>query len=104
MEPTTQTTEAQETNPTQIEVPLSDGRTAIVRKGKGGDFINAVRMTDNQNEYGAIVAASVTTISGKSLHYDEFLDLDIGDFMAILNASNTFLGKSLSPAMNTLST
>ncbi|PIQ23507.1 hypothetical protein COW36_09015 [bacterium (Candidatus Blackallbacteria) CG17_big_fil_post_rev_8_21_14_2_50_48_46] len=94
MEPTTQTTESQEAKPTQIEVPLSDGRTAIVRKGKGKQLRNAMRITDDPNEFGMILAADCTTINGESLSYeDEFLEMDLEDCNALIQASNKLMGK-----------
>lgn len=94
MEPTTQTTESQEAKPTQIEVTLSDGRTAIVRKAKGKQLRNAMRITDDPNEFGMILAADCTTINGKALNYeDEFLEMDLIDCNALILASNKLMGK-----------
>ncbi|PIQ25420.1 hypothetical protein COW20_15275 [bacterium (Candidatus Blackallbacteria) CG13_big_fil_rev_8_21_14_2_50_49_14] len=89
MEPVTQ-----ETNPNQLEVTLSDGRTAIVRKAKGRQLRNAMRISDNPNEFGMILAADSTTINGKSLNYeDDFLEMDLDDCNALIQASNKLLGK-----------
>ena len=89
MEPVTQ-----ETNPNQLEVTLSDGRTAIVRKAKGRQLRNAMRISDNPNEFGMILAADSTTINGKSLNYeDDFLEIDLDDCNALIQASNKLLGK-----------
>lgn len=89
MEPTTQ-----ETNPNQIEVTLSDGRIAIVHKAKGKQLRNAMRITDDPNEFGMILAADCTTIDGKSLNYeDDFLEMDLIDCNALIQASNKLMGK-----------
>lgn len=89
MEPTTQ-----ETIPNQVKVTLSDGRTAIVHKAKGKQLRNAMRITDDPNEFGMILAADCTTINGKALNYeDDFLEMDLIDCNALIQASNKLMGK-----------
>lgn len=75
-----------------VEGVLSDGRKFKTRRAKGRDMQNALRISDNDVERGMIISASVTEIEGKSLNYEDFLDLDMDDCNLISNAFSS-LGK-----------
>lgn len=78
-------------------VTLSDGRTAVVRVGKGGDLVNAMRIADTPEEQYMVLAANVTTIDGHQLFYEEYLQMDLPDCNAILAAANQLMGNVPSP-------
>lgn len=66
-------------------VKLSDGRTAVIRKGKGRDLREAMRrgkgdLTGIQFE----LVAVLTVIDGKPVFSDELLDMDLDDVMALM--------------------
>lgn len=66
------------------EITLSDGRKAVIRKGKGRDLIAAINKVNNENETPFSLVAELTEINGKKLIFEDFIDMDLEDFMAIM--------------------
>lgn len=78
--------------PEKVEFDLFDGRHVIIRRGKGRNLVNALRITDIQQEQVAIMAASASEVDGKALHYEDFLDFDLEDFSEILLKYQELMG------------
>lgn len=74
-----------------ILLPLSDGRVAKVRKGKGRDIQRASRVVDMQEvgQMGLIMASCAikTTIEGVPLTYEDMLELPEEDCWSLMGAS-----------------
>ncbi len=75
-----------------VEGTLEDGRVFKLRRAKGRDMQNALRITDKPMEQTMVMAASVTEIDGVPLNYEGFLDLDFADCSKILTAFNQLSG------------
>lgn len=71
---------------------LSDGRQAVVYRAKGKHLQNAMRQTQDELEMGMIVAASVTTVDGEPLLYEDYLEMDMADCQAILTTYTALMG------------
>ncbi len=78
--------------PEKVEFDLFDGRHVIIRRGKGGDVVNAMRITSDEVEQTMVVAAACSTIDGESIHYQDFLGMDMADCFAITRAYSTLMG------------
>ncbi|MBF0481267.1 MAG: hypothetical protein HQK81_06125 [Desulfovibrionaceae bacterium] len=71
--------------PAANTVTLSDGRVAVFKKGKGLDLLNATRAVANDSSALMFaLVAGLTTIDGKSLPYEELLEMDLPDVMELL--------------------
>lgn len=76
--------------PQDKEVTLSDGRKAIVRRGKGRDLREAMRrgkMDPTQIQFELI--AVLSTIDGKPVFSDELMDMSIEDVTALMGGGET---------------
>ncbi len=71
---------------------LRDGREATIRRTKGRDLQNAMRITTDPQEQILVLAASSATVDGQPVNYEDFLDWDMADCMAVVNAHNQLLG------------
>ena len=79
------------------EIILSDGRKAIIRKGKVKDMISAYDKASNpNNQMDSTIAliATLTTVDGKPLIYEEFKEMDMEDGNLIIMEFAT-MGKSM---------
>lgn len=95
-------TETQVSRPREKTVLLHDGRKARVTMGKGRSARNAMRTSKGDpQEANMVMAANSTIINGNALLYEDFLDLDLDDFYAILTAFNELTGKSESQETST---
>ena len=65
-------------------ITLSDGRVAVIRKGKGRDAMKAQRVsgTDISKFFPALMAELVI-IDGNKMVMEEFEDLELQDFLTI---------------------
>lgn len=101
MEPNTQTqeTETQKTKLIQeIEVPLTDGRKAVLKRGKGLLAVKAQKIAKTQEEVPLALASLMTTIDGKQLIYEDLLDMDLADTLAIQGAALRLAGNDTQTA------
>ncbi|WP_027190071.1 hypothetical protein [Fundidesulfovibrio putealis] len=76
--------------PQDKEITLSDGRKAIVRRGKGRDLREAMRrgkMDPTQIQFELI--AVLSTIDGKPVFSDELMDMSIEDVTALMGGGET---------------
>lgn len=76
----------------KVEFDLPDGRHVIIRRGKGRDLVNAMRIASDEVEQTMVVAAACSTIDGEAIHHQDFLDMDMADCFAITRAYNTLMG------------
>ena len=74
------------------EGDLLDGRKFILRRPRGLDMQNAIRVAKDPTEQTMVMAASVTKIDGVGLTYEDFLQLDFADCTKILTEFNTLVG------------
>jgi len=70
----------------KIEVKLSDGRVAIIRKGKGKDLFKAQQLATKPEEVPKLLLVLLTTIDGKPATEDDIDELPLEDVMALMNA------------------
>jgi hypothetical protein len=86
MEPTLTSDAAVEygTASSATQITLSDGRTAVIRKGKGRDAMKAQRVsgTDVAKFFPALMAELVT-IDGSAMVMEDFEELDMQDYLKI---------------------
>jgi hypothetical protein len=66
------------------KITLSDGRTAVIRKGKGRDAIKAQRISGTDSaKYFAALMAELVTVDGNKMVMEDFEELDLQDYMTI---------------------
>lgn len=82
-----------------IEVPLSDGRTAVVYRPKGRVMREAMRVSEIAEERAMVAASKVTQIDGESIVYEDFLDLYLDDINDIITAFTELVGKGASSSL-----
>jgi hypothetical protein len=70
----------------KVELTLSDGRKVEIKKGKGHDVLQASMLMKSQEELPSILAALLTNIDGKRIQVEELLDLDIPDYLMVMDA------------------
>jgi hypothetical protein len=69
-------------------VTLSDGRVAVVRRGKGRDMLEASRRSGTDLSRIQFDLLSVLTlIDGQPLHFDELMEMDMEDISELMLAS-----------------
>lgn len=104
MEPNTQTTTETEATtetaakpalPQHEKVPLTDGRTAIVRRGKGKLSVQANKIAGSPAEIPMALASLMTTIDGEPIIYEDFLELDLADALGIQSAAMRLAGNGI---------
>jgi len=72
------------------EITLSDGKTAIVKDGKGLDLLNAQKKAKTSDEIPYALIAELCEIDGNFLVYEDILELPIED---VINLQGAISGK-----------
>lgn len=69
-------------NPNEKVITLSDGRVCVIRKGKGKDAVEAMKVagTDSSNFIFALMSR-VTTIDGNPIVMEDLEELPLPDVM-----------------------
>lgn len=76
-----QTQAEQPAKPATAEYQLSDGRTAVIRKGKGRDAMQAQRIAGGDStKYIYALMAQLVDINGHAVVIEDLEDLDLDDF------------------------
>jgi len=70
----------------KIEVRLSDGKIAVIRKGKGKDLFKAQQLANKPEEVPKLLLVFLTTIDGKPITEDDLDELPLEDVMTLMNA------------------
>lgn len=80
------------------DLTLSDGRMASLRAAKGRDLIAASRLTDDVNALALALAAQVLTVAGEPVLYEDLLDWELRDVVAVQTAIAAQMGALPTPA------
>jgi len=83
------------------EIILPSGKKATIREGKGKDLLNAQRKARSAEEILYALLAELTEIDGQKLIYEDLLELDLKDVLALQSA---VVGDFFSYQPSTLST
>ena len=62
---------------------LPSGKTAVIRKGKGFDLFQAQKKAKTSDEIPYALIAELTEIDGVKLVYEDILELDLEDVIAL---------------------
>ncbi|MBR1373624.1 hypothetical protein IJ556_04140 [bacterium] len=62
---------------------LPSGKTAVIRKGKGFDLFQAQKTAKTSEEIPYALIAELTEIDGVKLVYEDILELDLEDVIAL---------------------
>ena len=62
---------------------LPSGKTAVIRKGKGYDLFQAQKKAKTSEEIPYALIAELTEIDGVKLVYEDILELDLEDVIAL---------------------
>lgn len=62
---------------------LPSGKIAVLRKGKGNDLLQAQMKAKNSEEIPYALIAELVEIDGQSLVYEDILDMDLEDVIAL---------------------
>lgn len=62
---------------------LPSGKTAVIRKGKGFDLFQAQKTAKTSEEISYALIAELTEIDGQKLVYEDILELDLEDVIAL---------------------
>lgn len=65
------------------EVILPSGKKATIKDGKGRDLLNAQRKAKSAEEIAYALLAELTEIEGQKLIYEDILEMDIKDVIAL---------------------
>jgi hypothetical protein len=66
------------------EITLSDGRTAVIRPGKGRDAMNAQKVSGTSIEkFFPALMAQLVTIEGDKMVMEDFEDLPLQDYLTL---------------------
>jgi len=85
--------------PAGNSVTLSDGRTAVVRRGKGRDLLEAARRCNGDASQAQFEILSIlTTVNGQPLAYEDLMAMDIEDVTDLMIASGSTSSGFTSPA------
>jgi hypothetical protein len=76
------------------EVELPSGKKAKIYRGKVRDFVQAQKMTRDPDELTVALISRIVEIDGRKLPYEEWLEVDLQDFMKIIGEVLPFLGTS----------
>lgn len=90
-----------EKQPGTRELTTPSGKVITIRPGKGRDMINAARKARDTHEVQFALIAELITIDGTPVVYEELLDMDLVDIMAIQNEMNDFLSFQTPKASST---
>jgi hypothetical protein len=79
-------------------ITLSDGRVVTLAPAKGRHQLQAMRLTNDPNALALAVAATVGTIDGAPLIFEDVLEWPLRDVLLIQNAITEQLGELPTPA------
>ena len=65
------------------EITLPSGKIATIKKGKGLDLLNAQKNSNSSDEIPYALIAQLTEIDGQKLVYEDILEMDLEDVLAI---------------------
>ena len=65
------------------EILLPSGKAAKFKDGKGRDLLNAQRKAKNSDEILFALIAEIVEIDGQSLIYEDLLEMDLEDVLAL---------------------
>ena len=65
------------------ELTLPSGIIAMIKKGKGIDLLNAQKNSNSSDEIPYALIAQLTEIDGQSIVYEDVLEMDLEDVLAI---------------------
>lgn len=65
------------------ELTLPSGKTAKFKDGKGRDLLNAQRKAKTSDEILFALIAEITEIEGEAVIYEDLLDMDLEDVLAL---------------------
>ena len=65
------------------ELTLPSGKIAMIKKGKGIDLLNAQKNSNSSDEIPYALIAQLTEIDGQSIVYEDVLEMDLEDVLAI---------------------
>jgi len=68
------------------EIILPSGKKVTVREGKGRDLLNAQRKARSAEEILYALLAELTEIDGQKLVYEDLLEMDLKDVLALQSA------------------
>lgn len=75
------------TRPKTKTLTLSDGRTAVIRTGKGREVVEAQKqMGTDTSKFMSVITALLTSIDGQSVVFEDLLELEMIDYMQIQQA------------------
>lgn len=78
---------------TSASVDLPDGRTVHLRRATGIDLRNANRITGGDDAIiGMALAASVSSVNGKPVIFDDFLAMDLADIQKVIKEYQDLMG------------
>lgn len=65
------------------ELTLPSGKIAIIEKGKGKDLLQAQMKAKSSDEIPYALIAELTEIDGQKLVYEDILEMDLEDVLAL---------------------
>ena len=65
------------------ELTLQSGKTATIRDGKGKDLLQAQIKAKNSEEIPYALIAELCEIEGQNLVYEDILEMDLSDVIAL---------------------
>lgn len=65
------------------EMILPSGKKATIKDGKGRDLLNSQRKAKSAEEIAYALLAELTEIDGQKLIYEDILEMDIKDVLAL---------------------
>ena len=65
------------------ELILSSGKTAVIKDGKGIDLLHAQQNAKTSEEIPYALIAELCEIDGEKLVYEDILELDLADVLAL---------------------
>ena len=65
------------------ELTLPSGKIAMIKKGKGIDLLNAQKNSNSSDEIPYALIAQLTEIDGQNIVYEDVLEMDLEDVLAI---------------------
>ncbi len=85
------------------EIVLPSGRRATIKEGKGRDLLNAQRKAKTADEIIYALIAEITTVDGKQIVYEDVLEMDLVDVLALQAAFTEAFGNFQLSSLNTSS-
>ena len=67
------------------ELILPSGKTATIKKGRGIDLLNAQKNTNSSDEIPYALIAQLCEIDRQKVVYEDILELDLEDVIALQN-------------------